>query len=276
MENLQIKNNGTDAKLWIIGDSFAGLVGWERSWQHNLYNCFIGNHMYVSSKGSRDIQTIFDIFLKNLHRIKPNDFVILFLPTLSRFRLPLEVPQIDCEWSDNRNKEEESLESISNSMLGNSAYTSNVKDLNEFLTKSNDFKNQYLLEWPLNHMDPTIFQPNPPDEEPNYANITQIINASKAFADNWNGIFKSIKSYVQFELMYCSWANELDSKIVNTRSVITNDCGMWYTLHDEFKKTNGEFGKKNDVHWSNIMNDTFYKSIIKNYPQYFKDEYKEF
>ena len=85
-------------KLWIIGDSFTGTH--PKTWTFKICEQFIGEHYYVSSQGSRDIQTIFDIFLHKLHKIQPNDIVILFLPTLSRFRLPLETPYIDVEWSD--------------------------------------------------------------------------------------------------------------------------------------------------------------------------------
>ena len=44
---------------------------------------------------------------------------------------------------------------------------------------------------------------------------------------------------------------------------------MWYTLHDEYTQTNGEFGKKNDVHWSKDMNIKFAEHIIKSYSEYF-------
>lgn len=269
---LKLKDDGTDAKLWIIGDSFTGMLGWDQAWQYKLYTNFVGKHMYVSSRGSRDTQTIFDIFLKNLHKIKPNDFVILFFPTLSRFRLPLETPYIDVEWSSNRDEDIE-VEDNMNNMIGNSAYSSNVNEIAP-VGQEELHKKQFTLEWPLNHMPPHIFQPNPSDETPNFGNITQMIHASKAYADNWNVILKSIQQYVPFELIYCSWANELDSSVVNTKNVIKNQCGIWYTLHDEFMETNGEFGKKDDIHWSNKMSDVFSKYIMKSYPQYFNYESK--
>jgi hypothetical protein len=264
---LMNKESGNDSKLWIIGDSFTGMGAEQYSWQYLLYKNFIGKHIYVSSKGSRDVQTIFDIFLQNLYKITPNDFVILLFPTLTRFRLPLENPQIDVEWSSDLGKDKEYGVNM-NSFIGNSAYSSNVSSTppqgqEEF------HKQQFTLEWPLNHIPAHIFQPNPTDMEPNFANIMQLINSSNAYINNWNTILKSINTFVSFKLLYYSWANELDSSVVNTKSVVTNQLGMWETLHNEYEKTNGESGKKNDVHWSMDMNIKFAENIINSYPQYF-------
>ena len=261
------KTTGTEQKLWIIGDSFTGLFFAKNSWQYLIYQHFKGKHIYVSSQGSRDIQTIFDIFLQNLYKIKPNDFVILMLPTLTRFRLPLKHPHIDVEWSNDLVADK--IYGIHmNSFIGNSAYVSQAADIPS-IEEEEFHKKQFTLEWPLNHFNPKIFEPNSSDKEQNFANIMQMINSSKVFANNWNSILKSIQSYVPFKLLYYSWANELDSSIVNTRNVIKNKLDMWYTLHDEYTKTNGKFGKKNDVHWSKDMNIKFAEHIIKSYSEYF-------
>jgi hypothetical protein len=87
-----------DRKLWIIGDSFT-MIDTERygknSWPSILSNAFNGKEWYVSSMSSRDIETVFDIFLENLYKINSDDFVILMLPTLTRFRLPLANPYVN-------------------------------------------------------------------------------------------------------------------------------------------------------------------------------------
>jgi len=264
---LKNKEGGDDSKLWIIGDSFTGMGAYHNSWQYLLYEKFKGKHIYISSRGSRDIQTIFDIFLQNLYKINPNDFVILMFPTLTRFRLPLEHPFIDVEWSSDLSRDKEYGVHM-NSFIGNSAYVSQASDIPS-IGEEEFHKKQFTLEWPLNHFNPNIFEPNSSDKEQNFANIMQMINSSKAFANNWNSTLKSIQSYVPFKLLYYSWANELDSSIVNTRNVIKNKLDMWYTLHDEYTKTNGKFGKKNDVHWSKDMNIKFAEHIIKSYSEYF-------
>ena len=265
--HLKNKEFGDDSKLWIIGDSFTGMNAYDNSWQYLIYQQFKGKHIYVSSRGSRDIQTIFDIFLENLYKIKPNDFVILMFPTLTRFRLPLEHPYIDVEWSNDLVADKKYGIHM-NSFIGDSAYVSHFPD-NPHIDKEESHKKQSTLEWPLNDINPNMFKPNPTDKEPNFGNISQMINASKVFANNWNSILKSVQSYVPFNLVYYSWANELDASIVNTRNVIINELGIWETLRDEYIKTNGEFGIKNDRHWSKDMNIKFAEHIIKSYSEYF-------
>jgi hypothetical protein len=247
------------------------MYGFDKSWQYQLYSNFIGKHMYISSRGSRDIQTIFDIFLRNLHKIKPNDFVILIFPTLSRFRLPLKTPYIDVEWSDNMELDKKDGTNT-NVFIGHSGYNV-IRDIPP-IGEEELHKQQFELEFPLNMIEGSVFQPNDPSKEPNFANINQMINCSNGMVNNWNSILKSIQSYVPFNVTYYSWTNELDSSFVNTKDVITKECGMWHTLHDEFTDTNGQTGVYFDVHWSNKMNEAFFKNIIKSYPQYFTYESK--
>ena len=61
-----------DRKLWVIGDSFAGM--YPDNWIEELVKHFNGNDWYVSSNGGRDVQTIIDIFLRNLKSIKKDDY----------------------------------------------------------------------------------------------------------------------------------------------------------------------------------------------------------
>jgi hypothetical protein len=250
-----------NGKLWIIGDSFTmrdeSRYG-ENSWVEICSKAFKGGNYYVSSMGSRDIQTIFDIFLQNLHKIKPNDFVILMLPTLTRFRLPLANPYIDCAYTSDVLAAGSPNQTNFNSMIGDRMYT------------SSNLTNEKILEWPLNQIDPKIFVPNHDINSPNLANIMNLINSSKTMNDNWNSILKSIKSYVQFNLLYYSWTNELDPSVVNTRDVIIDKLGIWETIRGVWNKTNGVHGDKNDLHWSEDMNIKFAEDIIKSYPQYFR------
>jgi hypothetical protein len=259
----------TNQKLWIFGDSFNEVRG-EHPWQKILYKNFLGKDVYASGKGSRDLQTVFDIFLQKLQFIKPEDFVIIFFPTLIRFRLPLENPYVDVAFSndicgdlvDGTNKQ---------SMIGNPVYVSIMSDMSGD-TEMERIKNEIKLEYPLNEIDPQQFAPMAADKKPNFANITEFINTSSASVNNWNIILKSIQSYVPFKLLYYSWTNELDSNIVDTKSVITNDLGMWHTLMDEYNETSGKSGEPCNVHWSDKMSYAFAMNIIKKYPEYFKTD----
>jgi hypothetical protein len=255
-----------DRKLWIIGDSFTmidtGRYG-ENSWPMILCKSFKGKDYYVSSMASRDIQTIFDIFLENLYKIKPDDFVILMLPTLTRFRLPLENG-----YTNVMNSNDSPKNYPLNYMIGGINYTAQANNTNS----SVEHKKSYMLEWPLSEIDPMIFQPSENPKTPNLANIMQIVNSSKVFTNNWNSILKSIQSYVPFKLLYYSWEDELDSSIVNTKNVITDKLNMWETLKDVWNNTNGKSGDRTDGHWSEDMNIKFAEHIIKSYSQYYESK----
>ena len=88
----------TQRKLWIVGDSFTGVE--KDCWISHILKYFDGNSHHVSSSGSRDMQTILDIFLRNLHRINKDDLVILCIPTAQRVRLPRKTPKDDVELSN--------------------------------------------------------------------------------------------------------------------------------------------------------------------------------
>jgi len=266
------KTKGTEQKLWIIGDSFTSLRYDKESWQLYLYENFVGKNMYISSKGSRDTQTIFDIFLQNIHKINPNDVVILFLPSLIRFRLPLKYPYCDVEYSSDE-LNSETYQIPMSGMLGNEQLTSNIATTAQEIER----QSKLTLESPLDELDFEVFESNYSKSKIlNFANITQMINCSKVFTDNWNMILKSIQLYVPFKLIYYSWANELDSSIVNTKDVIINELGFWETLSDVWLKTDGQSGIQGDPHWTDTMDKAFAEHIIKSYPQYFDYESKTF
>ena len=240
----------------------------QNSWVEICSKHFKGDDYYVSSMGSRDIETVFDIFLENLYKIKAEDFVILMLPTLIRFRLPLKTPYVNATYCSGSQ-----MNYPLNYMIGGINYTAQVNNNPAEHTK--EHKKSYTLEWPLSEIDPMVFRPNENlKEPPTIGNIMQMINSSDAFVKNWNSKLKSIQSYVPFKLLYYSWENELDSSIVNTKDVITNQLGIWETFQDVWNNTNGESGDRNDGHWSEYMNIKFAEHIIKSYPQYFGYESK--
>jgi len=267
------KTKGTKQKLWIIGDSFTGLRYGYDSWQWSLYENYVGKHIYISSKESRDTQTIFDIFLQNIHKIKRNDFVILMFPTLSRFRLPLKYPYTDVEYTSD-DKHSQTYENPICGMIGNAQHKWNKKNV-AITPEEVELQNNHRLESPLDELDFEIFDSNYKTSKiPNFANVTEMVNSSKVFTDNWNVILKSIQLYVPFKLIYYSWVDELDSSIVNTKHIITKQLGFWETLYDLWLKTDGQSGIQGDHHWTNTMDKAFAEYIIKSYPQYFGYESK--
>lgn len=232
-------------KLWIIGDSFTG--AYPNAWIFKVSDEFNGEYYYVSSKGSRDAQTIIDIFLRKLKLITSNDLVILFLPTFHRVRLPLLNPAIDVEHSNKYIKSVD-IQKHLDYFIGSSMYV-----------PSNEYTK---LEPPLEEL------LNSENYEFNL-NLFKIINTSKASINNFSEIIKSLKSFFNFKLLVFSWTDEYDSNCVIGKSEITSNLGFWETLHDVWKETDGKQGKLGDHHWSNRTHESFANYIIQTNPEYF-------
>lgn len=236
-------------KLWIIGDSFAG--AWENAWIFKVCQQFNGQYYYVSSKGSRDTQTVIDIFLRKLHLISPNDFVILFLPTAERIRLPLMIPTMDVEYS-NKYKKSIDKQTHLDYFIGSNSYIA--------------FHDDKKLESPLSELSDTLLDSLKYELN---SNLFRIVNASKASTNNFSEIIESLKSFVQFSLIVFSWTDEYHSKSVIGKSEITSILGFWESLNDEWQRTNGKNGKEEDSHWSTRMHESFANYIIQTNPEYF-------
>ena len=235
------------SKLWIIGDSFTGYDN--GYWTEILSSKFKGN-FYISSKGSRDYQTILDIFFRNLKDIQKDDLVILTIPTLERTRLPLKTPNIDVEYS-------------------NEYTTFNTKKdiLDYFIGPPNYQKvKEKELEEPLTNL---------PDEFFNNKNLGltdklwSIVNTSASNVKNVSEILESVKAFVPFQLYIWSWTDELNEKVIENRKKITKEIGFWESQHILWKNTNGEYGKKDDFHFSLKMHQSFADYLIVKFPQFF-------
>lgn len=236
-------------KLWIIGDSFTG--SYSNSWIFKLCEQFNGGQYYVSSKGSRDTQTIIDIFLRKLSLITPNDFVILFLPTSERVRLPLLNPTMDVEHSNKYVKSIDKEKHLDYFVGSNSYIPTNAS------TK---------LEPPLTELNKSLL------DSQNYhlnLNLFKIVNTSKASINNFSEIIKSLKSFVNFKLLVFSWTDEYHSDCVIGKNEITSNLGFWETWYDVWKETGGQYGIEGDHHWSTKMNESFANYIIQTNPEYF-------
>lgn len=237
-------------KLWIIGDSFTGAH--PNSWIFKVCEQFNGTQYYVSSKGSRDAQTIIDIFLRKLHLITPNDFVILFLPTSQRVRLPLLNPTMDVEHG-NKYKSSVDKQKHLDYFIGSESYISTHYDKK--------------LESPLSELiDSSLL--NSSNYELN-SNLFKIVNSSKASINNFSEIIKSLKCFVNFPLLVFSWTDEYHTDCVVGKSQITSILGFWESMYDVWRTTNGEQGTEGDFHWSPKMYESFANYIIQTNPEYF-------
>lgn len=229
-------------KLWIIGDSFADDS--DDCWTKIISNNFKGK-TYISTKGSRDFQTILDIFLKNLKNISADDFVILIIPTLIRVRLPLENPTktiIPIPIESN-------FETGYDYFIGANSYSKNSSECR--------------LESPLCDLDEFILT-----SELNNT-ISSITNSSEASKKNYLEILKCLNEYLPFKIFIWSWTDEFDSDLIMTKSKIKEKIGFWETINDEWIATNGKNGIKGDNHWSTKMHKAFADYLIVKFSQYF-------
>lgn len=235
-----------DKKLWIIGDSFTGIqYRGVKSWTEIVSENFNGTRFYVSSKGSRDFQTILDIFLKNLKNISENDFVILVIPTLTRTRLPLNNSMIDVELS---NENSNDLKNHKDYFIGTTSYSKNSPNSK--------------LEPPLNDSEEKDMERG--------SELWSIVNSSNASKSNYLEIIDSLNSYLPFEMFIWSWTDEIESEFILNKSKIVQELKIWETLHNVYIKTNGKEGVEGDAHFSKQMNEKFAEYIIKQFSQHFK------
>lgn len=260
--------------LWILGDSFASTVS-DRYWTLLLKNKFNGNNFYLNSCDSRDIQTIMDSFYKNLHNISNDSLVCIFLPTLARIRYP---------------KSPKLFNNICESNIDTTLINSNSYNFRELFIQwpYADYPNGKAtkeLDFPFNKFDFNKINYNQKisyDYKLQKDNISEciddispmdfakLLNTNESTSQNWNDIFYSIQKAFPFKVLFFSWTDEFDPKIVWTREVITKKVGFWHTMADEFDETNGTSGYQYDEHFSHKMHESFFQLITKEFPQYFK------
>lgn len=235
-----------DNKLWIFGDSFANAGDIHKNeihWTQIVCDKFKGREYQVSSKGSRDFQTILDIFLRNLKNISKDDFVILIIPSLGRVRLPLQTPTLDVEITNRKNVWECNVDYF----MGQSSYRNGHPKCE--------------LESPLTGIDEYVLIDK--------VKINSIINASNASKNNYLEIIESLKSYLPFEIFVWTWDNQIESDLVLNRNQITDIIGYWHTLDNVHTETNGMSGNRGDAHFSPKMHNAFADYVINKFPQYF-------
>jgi hypothetical protein len=80
-----------------------------------------------------------------------------------------------------------------------------------------------------------------------------------------------LKKSLPFELYTFSWSSDFDSKIIESKEFLSSKFN-WETLHNEYERTGGKSGRKDNGHWSINTHFEFGNYIISIYPEYFKEE----
>jgi hypothetical protein len=268
-----MKYNKSD--LWIFGDSFAEGNADVNYWTDILIENFNGENRYLNSCPGRDVQTIMDLFYKNLHNISDTSLVIIFLPTVARLRYPKKEKHFN-----------DFLETGWQKRLGDDT-PHNFKEY--FLASPYmDYPNgnaREELDFPfdkfdLNKLDNTnLITYNYKNEQERFSeaidgiscmDFARLLNTNKATLDNWNDIFNSMKRAFPFKVLFYSWTDEYDIESVLTRKAITNLVGYWHTQHDDFRDTHGSSGILNDEHFSLKMHKGFADLVMLMNKTYFK------
>ena len=230
-------------KLWGIGDSFMENFydpsvednGESQHWFNLVRAAVKPEDWYCNGRGSRDTQTILDIFFQHMHQMKSDDVVFLFLPD-ARWRIP--------------NKQE------------NDTFSQKSVD---YYVGSGQFKGE--VEEILRHFVPSLL--NNRSELSQYNLVSQLTEAT---IENYHKILESIKKTFSFKVIFLSWnerywSNEyLNTKepLVWNRSYLTEKIGFWETKNDLYDR--GDAVPKNfkrDHHWSMNMHKHFAEFIIK-------------
>ena len=225
-------------KLWVIGCGFCTPTvnhADSTAWPHKLFDKLKSmgkvNSIMVDGQGSRDLQTIIDIFLKLLPDIKKEDYVILSLPP-PRWRIPLDKKYRDEIPGYNP------VGKIRNETLfvGNTGF---IEDMVKYLEKGVSPISYYL-------------SPLLSKKGMEFNKIMKILGYSNAVKLNYIELLKSFKKYFPFRLEYFSWREYWDDcgSFLHTKKRITEKVGYW------------EASSKDDVHWTIDYHIQFTKYMI--------------
>lgn len=273
--------------LWTFGDSFASTSPEGHDWFSLLTNDFEGNEYYNHFCDARDTQTIMDSFYRNLCNIKPNSFVVVWLPSLARLRFP---------------KKKEYFKKLREASFTTSDKSAFVDGLGKFPTSFDvveyfthfpyfDYPNgqgKPELDFPFDTFDYAEFDNKSYINYETYydgfsklrrglslgispTDFYKLIQISKASVENWNKIFKSLKDFCDFDIVFVSWTDEYNKENVLGKTQLTREIGFWHTKDMEYNESNGEEGLEYDEHFSKKMNRAFADFIKNKYPKYFKE-----
>jgi hypothetical protein len=227
-------------KILFIGDS------WVTNLFHNefqgpestIHSFWVDNGYtpYFRGAPSRDVQTILDIWIKHIQILNKNDILVIFLPMFGRTRLP------NYSYGNYINEE---LPRFNNYFVGTKSYN---KKENFLEIWGNQYEYEYFTE---------------------KLKTQELINGSNASILNFTEIIDSLYKLTPCKkIVHCWDYKKFDSDVIIYREEMTQLLGLWDTMDDVYKRTNGEQGSPKDGHWSMDMNLKFMNFLLK----YFKND----
>ena len=240
-----------DKKILFIGDSWVDNLKY-----NHPENCISESPIYrfwsekgfvpyFVGDGSRDSQTIIDIWTKYIPYLSEEDFLVIFLPVFNRTRLPRSRHHHNLHGYKYTLHNGENFQNFNNFFIGSKSY--NQKD--NFLEMwGNEYNHEYFS---------------------NKLEIQELINGSDASILNHLEVIDSLsKMTPSKKFVHCWDYKKFDSSNIIYREEMTELLGMWETRGDVHERTNGEQETKGDGHWSDDMNMGFMNFLLK----YFKND----
>ena len=220
-----------------------------------LYKFFGNKQLVRYSQPSIDVHTIIDTVISNLYLIKEIDFVAIILPIITRARFPHKkyINNDSRYWMYDKNGQNQ-FPFPSKDLKVNSILFEGRGQISKETLRSN-------IESPMSRVKFKDFK--------NISDTMRLLSTNKAEVDSVNKVLYSLKEISKCPFYIMSWEDDLDSSIVDTKSVLTEGIGHWETMNDLYLRGDKN-GAKGDSHWSEQMNIDVANYIIKKYPSHFK------
>ena len=228
--------------LWGIGDSFmdtmfdSSVQFWFNILLAKLNSTNNGDQhwedldYYRDSDGSRDLQTILDIFFQNTYRMKDDDIVFIIIPDV-RWRIPLLLHKPD--YPDDE---------LEKNKLATKYFTyNNACNYERGVIKLGYDNSIYLdkhLDYFYNEKDVNKFGLKHTSSPVNQYNV--LAQDAPSVKENYIRILQSIKKTFPFKVIFLSWCDYLQDDIIWGRKYLTKKIGFWDTIGDAYKRGDKE------------------------------------
>lgn len=247
----------TKDTLWVLGDSFCTeceipSIRWStivRNYLTNKYKrgCLLNYYNYAG--GSMDTQTIIENWIKLLPYIKENDGIIICASDISRARYPLKESKFyQLPFTPN-------------------PFNAPLVDVNFDYAPVGFDPTDSEFSWRVDNMDIPFTNPISFRE---YVRADNILLAGKAHNKNKTELIEALYKITPCHKKFIyNWVDDdiLKSDYIYSKDWVSENVfdGKWETLHEEFIKTNGESGNKNDGHLSGDCEKMMAEYFIKEF-----------
>lgn len=242
--------------LWVLGDSFCTEAENPFRWPKSILEYLRENYgrhysyrYYNYAGGSMDTQTIIENWIKLLPYMKENDAIVVCASDISRARYPFKEPgNYSLPFSPNPFNAPSIGVNFDYAPVGfdpmDSGMNWRVKNLDVPFTNMEAFKN--------------------------YIRIDNAMLSSKAHDLNKIQLIEALYKITPCHKKFIyTWADFgiLKSDYIYSKDWVSQNImgGKWESLHEEWLRTNGECGIKDDCHLSGASEDMMFEYFLKEF-----------